>query len=293
MTQRDPGRPREQPIGRFVRSPGAATRNRTLTVAGLLFVLLAAVLVTGVTAGSSGAASSTFSDRTFRSFTASNGLTSQYHVYAADLAEDEPICAVFQFHGDGAYEFEHSTSSYSLGGSRGIVAVSRERGCLTVPVLTPDTVGARTWWESGAKNAIFFRDLLSAIKAEYRIDSERIWLVGYSGGAQFITRFYLPLYSSTIDGGGAVVFGGGGAPYNITPKPPAAALVSDFRLHWYTGADDTGRRSGYNALRDAKAGEAHYAAKGFGTSHEYPADTGHDLSGRFGGVLAQQMDRAR
>jgi hypothetical protein len=60
-------------------------------------------------------------------------------------------------------------------------------------------------------------------------------------------------------------------------------------MHWFTGANDDGSGGSYNALRDAKAGEARYQAKGFRTSHEYPANTGHGLSGRFGGIVGQQL----
>ena len=62
-------------------------------------------------------------------------------------------------------------------------------------MLTPDKDGSITWWEQGAANAVFFRDLLNKMKSEYDIDSKRIWLVGYSGGAQFTTQFYIPLLS--------------------------------------------------------------------------------------------------
>ena len=261
-----------------------------MILASVILLVTGSVVLYGTATGApTGGSGAVFTDRTFQPFTASNGLNSQYHIYAANLATTSPLCAVFQFHGDGAYEFKNPASSYSLGGSAGIVAESRERGCLTVPVLTPDKVGSLTWWESGSANALFFRDLLNEIKSEYNIDSERIWLVGYSGGSQFITKFYVPQYSSTIDGGGSIVFGGGGAPYSVPGSPYAAELVSRFHMHWYTGANDDGSSDGYNALRDAKAGEAYYRALGFGTSHEYPTNTTHALSGRFGEVVAQQL----
>ena len=254
-------------------------------MAGTLFLLVCSLL----SPGSAAAATASYTDQTFLRFTASNGLASQYHVYAAGISSTTPPCVVFQFHGDGAYEFKNPSSSYSLGGSNGIVAKSRERGCITVPVLTPDKVGSITWWESGSANALYVRELLTKLVADYRINTQRVWLVGYSGGSQFITKYYLPLYSSTIRGGAAVVFGGGGAPSRGIEKPYAASLAASFHMHWFTGANDDGRGGSYNALRDAKAGDAHYRARGFSTSHEYPANTGHGLSGRFGGVLAKQL----
>lgn len=227
-------------------------------------------------------------DRTDLSFTASNGKSSRYHIYAAGVPQ--PAGLVLQFHGDGAYEFNNPTSSYSLGGSSGIVAQARSRGYITVPVLSPDKTGSITWWEEGDANAVYVRDLLAHLEKTYAIKNNDIWLVGYSGGAQFITKFYVPAHSSTISGGGAVVFGGGGAPRSA--RPFTASFRGDFPIHWYTGALDDGSRSsdGYDALRDARRGEAWYAQRGFTTSAEHPTGVAHGLSGRFGRVLAQQLD---
>lgn len=231
-------------------------------------------------------------DRENVSFTASNGLTSRYHVYADGVRQ--PAGLLLQFHGDGAYEFSNPRSSYSLGGPSGIVAEASERGYLTVPVLSPDKSGSITWWEDGARNATYVRDLVAQLKTEYAVDDSNIWLVGYSGGAQFITQFYLPAHSSTIEGGGAVIFGGGGTP-RVRAASFDADLRADFPMYWYTGAKDDGSTSGdgYNALRDAKSGEAWYADRGFRTSHLYPTGVGHNLSGRFGSVVAGQLDRTR
>lgn len=266
-----------------------SVKSTSLVLAHALVLLVCAVVLTGsAAAGGAALAAGPRTDQTFLSFTASNGLKSQYHVYAAGVPATSP-CAVFQFHGDGAYEFRHPASPYSLGGANGIVAKARTQGCLTIPILTPDTVGAVTWWENGTANARFARDLITKVVSDYKINTSRMWLVGYSGGAQLITQYFLPLHSASIQGGGAVLFGGGGAPRASGTTPLAASLRSTFRLHWYTGANDDGRGGTYNAMRDARAGETYYRAAGFTTSHEYPAATGHALDGRFGAVLARQL----
>lgn len=229
-------------------------------------------------------------DQTNLTYTSSSGVSSQYHVYAANVAQ--PAGLLLQFHGDGAYEFKNPTSSYSLGGTNGIVAQARKRGYITVPVLSPDKQGSITWWESGSANADYVRDLVAHLKGAYSVRADDIWLVGYSGGAQFITQFLLPRYPSLVSGGGSVVFGGGGAP-RVTAGTFASGMVANFPMHWYTGAADTGASDGYDALSYAKAGEAWYANRGFRTSHEYPAGVAHDLSGRFGGVVAAVLDANR
>ncbi|MGJ3508183.1 hypothetical protein [Enemella sp. A6] len=235
-------------------------------------------------------------DRTFETFTA-HGESSQYHLFAEGLSDDTPLGLVLYFHGDGAEEFDHPDDPDCLGGPDGVVSVARERGFVTVAVRTPDT-DTLTWWESGATNSEYVAALVERITNQYRIDPHRVWLVGYSGGAQFITQHYLPTRSDTISGGGAVLFGGGGRPDNVDEDPYADALKQHFDMFWYTGADDDGTDStdGYDALGDpvhgARAGLAHYAGLGFRTGHEWPADTGHDLSGRFGPVLASRLDAA-
>lgn len=261
-------------------------RQRSVSAA-LAAVIGLAFFAAPAQAASTGGSGGSYDDRTFQSFTASNGQSSQYHVYANGSSAAEPAGLLLQFHGDGAYEFKNPSSSYSLGGSSGIVAKARERDFITVAALSPDKSGSITWWESGSQNADYVRDLLAKIKREYNIDTERIWLVGYSGGAQFITQYFLPKHSSTIDGGGSVVFGGGGVP-RVSAQSFAAGMRTDFSMHWYTGQNDNGR---YNALGDARNGSSWYTARGFETSLQTPAGVGHSLSGRFGGVVAQQLDR--
>lgn len=256
----------------------------------LIATLLAAVLTVALVLVSSPADAAT--DRTDVSFT-SGGLTSRYHVYEPAA----PTGVLLQFHGDGAYEFRNPTSSYSLGGSNGIVAQARARGYVVVPVLAPDTRGDITWWEDGARNAAYVRDLVDHLTRQ-GYPTDRLVLVGYSGGAQFITQFLLPLYSAELAPDGAVVFGGGGRPYNITPAPFATDLKMSLWMHWYTGADDDGTRSddGYDAIGDrvhgARAGLAWYQGQGFTRlSSEWPPGVRHDLDGRFGRVVAEQLDQ--
>jgi len=247
------------------------------------FTMVAAVPASADTAGSG----ATRSDLMNQSFTASNGLSSRYHIFAAGVPRTHAVGLVMQFHGDGAYEFKNPTSSWSLGGPSGIVAQAKARGMLTIAALSPDKVGSVTWWEQGNANADYARDLIKAAAfSKYDIDTNNIWLVGYSGGAQFITQFFLPKYSSMIHGGGSIVFGGGGVP-RVTVSPFSAALKTRFHMHWYTGLDDNGA-NGYNALRDARAGSAYYKGKGFPETLESPAGINHDNI-NFGKVVGGQL----
>lgn len=244
----------------------------------------------GGTAGSGatgGGFSGSYTDAISQSFTASNGLTSQYHRFAQDIDPTHSVGLMMQFHGDGAYEFHNPNSSYSLGGEKGLRAQAKNHNMILVVALTPDTQGEVTWWESGSENADYARDLIQSVAYDqYNIDTTRVWLVGYSGGAQFITQFLLPLHSSLFDGGGSVVFGGGGKPY-VKEQPFAASLRNQFPMHWYTGADDT---VDFDALQAAKKGVAYYTDQGFQTSYEWPPGVNHNLSGKFGPVTGEQLD---
>jgi len=256
-----------------------------VTAAALGAVMLA-VPATASTGGSGGSSS----DLKRQSFTASNGLTSQYHIFGAGVPASRPVGLLVQFHGDGAYEFDNPDSSYALGGSSGIVAKAKAHGLLAIAALSPDKKGSVTWWESGAANADYARDLIQRVAFDrYNIDTDNIWLVGYSGGSQFVTQFFLPKHSSMVKGGGSVVFGGGGVP-RVTAQPFSSPLVSNFDMHWYTGLSDDGGGGSYNALRDARAGSAYYAGRGFTTSIETPEGVGHGGL-PFGQVVGQELDR--
>ena len=86
------------------RSTTSRIRNATLTLATVLTLVVGSVLMSGTApAAQTGGSGGAFTDRTFQPFTASNGLSSQYHIYAAGLSAASPLCVVFQFHGDGAY----------------------------------------------------------------------------------------------------------------------------------------------------------------------------------------------
>ncbi len=234
----------------------------------------------------------TLADVTFQSFTASNGLRSQFHIYAAQIDPRKPVGLMIQFHGDGAYEFNNPNSTYFLGGPLGLRAEAAKRNMVLLVARTPDVEGSITWWESGVANADYARDLIQSQALDrYDIDTTRVWLVGYSGGAQFVTKFLLPKYSAMFGGGGAVIFGGGGRP-SITVTPFAPSFVSRFPMHWYTGALDDGTCAGhtYNALGDAQGGSAYYGGLGFTATLETPAGMCHGLSGRAGEVVGAQLD---
>lgn len=224
------------------------------------------------------------------SFTASNGLTSQYHAWAAGLGAKPGL--LIWLHGDDAYEHKNPNSTYVFGGTNGIRAIGKARGYVVVSALAPDTTGTITWWEAANANAVYMQDLLAKLKTTYGVDTSKIVLAGFSGGAQFITQTYVPKYAGTLPAGGSIVFGGGGEPLSAPSPAFTSAFKNAWWMYWATGALDDAAHSdeNYDALGYAKAGADYYKAAGFATGTNWIAGKDHVIDGLFGGIVAGVLD---
>ena len=234
-------------------------------------------------------------ERRSSSYVDSAGTSSSYHLLGRPA---QPQGLVVYLDGDGMYGHRNYTSTWALGGSRGVVAQAAARGYATLSILTPDRRGTATFWEDGRVNAAYVAELTSRIRTELGV--QKTWFVGYSGGSQLITQYLLPGHADLMaDGGGAVITGGGGRPYRggqQSLSTVSAATKAGFPMLWYTGSLDDGRGTddGYDALADAKSGHAWYAERGFRATRQQPAGLDHsDLGTRFGTVLAGQLDAHR
>ncbi|MDV8066377.1 hypothetical protein R4P64_07660 [Rhodococcus sp. IEGM 1366] len=244
----------------------------------------------------SGGTGGALTDVTAISFTATNGYASKYHLYAAGLDWSKPVGLVVHFHGDGAFEYTNPTSAWSLGGASGLIAQAKARNMVLVVPLTPDdAVGRLTWWEWYGKeeNPRYAKDLIAYLMGRYNLDRKKIWLSGFSGGSQFITRYLLPHFGVELGilGGGFIVFGGGGAPAtSFAPYDPT--FKSGWHCRWVAGANDNGSEpgDGFNAIEAANAGAAWYAAQGFATEVTLIPGKGHDLDGLYGPNLGAEID---
>lgn len=236
-------------------------------------------------------------------------FTSQYHLFTNGVDINRPVGLVVSFHGDGAYEFNNPNSTYSLDadGSDGIVRVARDHNMIVLSILTPDIEsGNKTWWLRGDNYADYVYSLINNLYQNYDIDKNQVWLIGYSGGAQFITQYYLSKYggSDQFRGGGALMFAGGDTPQNGSPQKGTVHEISqevkdNFSLWWGAGTNDGPDNSGWEGgFISAKNGQAYYESIGFKkTSHLYPAGWCHDTSsscdsfeGKFAEYFRQQVD---
>lgn len=249
-----------------------------------LFIFIFSIIAVGagflVTSNTAQAAITSGKNLTY----SGGGSSGKYHVFADGVDTSKPVGALLQFHGDGAHEFNNPDSSYSLGGGNGIVAAAQPYNLVVIPMLTPD---GDTWWNKGSANADYVDAFIKeVVYGQMGVDPSKMWLAGYSGGAQFITQFYLPKYASTIQGGGSMVFGGGGSP-RVSGGTFPESLKSNFHMLWVTGSQDDGSNSsdGFDALSAARAGESHYKGLGINTEMQNP-NAGHNLSGTFGNSVA-------
>ena len=244
------------------------------------------------TTGSGGA----LTDVTGVNYAASNGYSSKYHLYAAGLDWTKPVGLMVHFHGDGAFEYNNPTSTWMLGGANGLIAQAKARNMILLVPLTPDdAVGRFTWWAWYGKeeNPRYARDLIAYILGRYKIDRKQIWLSGYSGGSQFITRYLLPHFGVDLGivGGGFIAFAGGQAPAaSFAPYNPS--FKGEWHCRWVVGAldDGTGSSDGFNAIAAANAGAAWYAGQGFSTEVTQLAGLGHDLNGLYGPHTGAEID---
>lgn len=231
-----------------------------------------------------------FTDRYDQTFTGAD-LTSDYHVYAADLQADQPLGLLVQLHGDGAYEFGYPTDDKL----EGMAEVAQTHNLLMIAARTPDNDGAITWWEEGEANAAWLQALLDEVAYNgYVIDKSRVWLSGYSGGAQLLTQYYIDQYSDTFCGGGAVVAGGGTANSRMPGESVATeSFQQDFRLHFYTGQDDRGTDpENFDAYNHAVNGAQFYESQGYTkVTTEFPEGVDHDNLDEVT-VLRERLDAA-
>ncbi|WP_040159367.1 hypothetical protein [Nigerium massiliense] len=218
------------------------------------------------------------------SFASSHGR-SYYHFYDAGVPGNATLIVL---DGDGQYGIKHPSSSYLLGGANGVVSKAKQRGYNVLAVKTPS--GDGTWWTNGVENERYLADVLASVAKTRGLDRNNTFVFGYSGGAQFITQFWLPAQAQNYRGG-ALMMGGGGRQYN-TPTF-GAATKKQWKLAWITGAADTAANSeeGYDAIGEARRGVAMYRSLGFPTIYtRYPAGVTHVLDGQFGGYLAFALD---
>lgn len=230
------------------------------------------------------------------SYTDSDDETSDCIFYAADGA---PVGLVVYLDGDG--QFFHSQGGQSqderspggLAGVGGVVEAAGARGFDVVSVRSPGDDGM--WWLEDQDGKIrYLEETLDYVAAECGANMDQLWLVGYSGGSEFISQRFFPAYAERMPGGGFINFGGGDA-----PEERAAAFSGDAKerlsLNWVTGTRDVPSNSldGFDGIGHARNSLAYYRSAGFGhTWSEWPDDDHGSITEKFGRYVGRVLDAA-
>ena len=185
-----------------------------------------------------------------------------------------------------------------------LAQVAAEFNMLSVPVLSPGSLReprltdagsyasplTYNWWVRARSNGRMVRALIEKIALAYGVDTSRVWLAGYSGGAEFLSYELLSHDIEWIRGGGATFIGGGGADGVPERVRERAALNPSSHEHllmsWHVGVLDgrspSGRRrmatsaeGSWSARIAAQEGSAFYEGLGARTLLQVTPGRGH------------------
>lgn len=214
-----------------------------------------------------------------RPFTAA-GLTSTYHIYADNINKNLPVGVLYFFEGDyNAYTYKYSRIGNPNGYLKQLAAEAAKKNMILVAPRSPNRAGGggNTWWDSPyrssdaetTRNGAWFRELARFLTRSFKLDTNNVWLMGYSGGAEFI-GFQLAVggHDGWLTKGGAIPVGGGThhswLNYTLTNQQK-----SNFKLVYTVGALDgygATAPSNWSALNAATRAEAFYRSKGYRTN---------------------------
>ena len=229
------------------------------------------------------------------SYTDDEDETSDCIFYATTGA---PVGLVVYLDGDGqsfhsqGNQDQDERSRGGLAGAGGVVEAASARGYDVVSVRAPGDDG--TWWLEDQDGKIhYLEQALDYVVAECGATTDRVWLVGYSGGSEFISQWFFPAYAERMAGGGFLLFGGGDAPEE------QAAFSSGAKerlwLNWVTGTRDVPANSldGFDGSGHARNSLAYYRSAGFGhTWSEWPDDDHGSITEKFGSYVGRVLDAA-
>ena len=199
---------------------------------------------------------------------ASNTVSSIYHQKASHLTGNGPFPLVVHLHGDGYEEVTNYGNNVTTSVAYGYEKTATDAGALFVMPRTPDTTN-QTWYDK-ATSTTWLVNLIKMIKAQYNVDEQRIFISGYSGGAEELSYNLICDYHTLFQGGGAMMLGGGGA-NGLTgfTGVPSQKVKDDFLLRWWYGEKDNGvppSDTSIDAVTVSAGGQKWYQDRGFNTA---------------------------
>lgn len=230
------------------------------------------------------------------SYTDTDDETSDCIFYAA---RDVPVGLVVYLDGDGQPFHNQGglprgkRSRGGLAGAGGVVEAAGARQYDVVSVRSPGDDGV--WWVDDQDAKVrYLEETIDYVVIECGANTDQLWLVGYSGGSEFISQWFLPAYAERMAAGGFLLFGGGDAPESAT------AMFSDevkgrLFLNWVTGTRDIPGDSvdGFDGIGRARNSLAYYRSAGFSrTWSEWPDDDHGSITEKFGHYVGRVLDDA-
>lgn len=217
-------------------------------------------------------------------------------------AESSRKGLVVYLDGDDQEMFDKAGTGDGPGGLVGegsVVSAATTRGYDVLAVRSP--VSDR-WWPDDTKvnrpltapvpggltipeKIAYLRSAIDQARTERGADTQNLWLVGYSGGSEFITESFFPAYCQDMAGGGFLILGGGEAPGSTTGVSGNGASLS---LNWVTGTNDVSKD--YSGIVNAKKGVDFYRRHQFNPRAIWSDDTHLTIIEDFGYYLGLALD---
>ena len=198
-------------------------------------------------------------------------VTGSYRIYAEGVDYSEPVSLVVRLHGDGAYEYD--VPRYWL---NEMAVVAEEHNAILVAPRSPDYV-TDTWWENSYDTLPWLRELMfSEVLPAVGLDTDDVLWMGYSGGAELLTRSLIP-HTPELATGASIMVGGGGMPYDAddTIMSDSAEIVGP--LFWVTGQLDNGTKPDqpWDAYSAVQTGVDYFSRFDFDIEARFPAGVDH------------------
>lgn len=194
-------------------------------------------------------------------------VSSLYHRSAAHLSGDGPFPLVLHLHGDGYQEYTNMADGVTTSVAYEYEKIAKNNGALFVLPRTPDTTNGT--WYTLASSGNWLASYINWLKGQYNIDLNRVFVSGFSGGAESITYTLYADHSNIWTGGAAMILGGGGASGLSFGVTPTAAFKEKQLMRWFVGENDVAgatEPATWSAKDAATEGEAFYRNAGFDTA---------------------------
>ncbi|MEY4631509.1 MAG: hypothetical protein RIQ81_1629 [Pseudomonadota bacterium] len=205
-------------------------------------------------------------------FTASNQKSSNYKTRIPADVSQKLYGLTIHLHGDGGGDYRWLFEDN--------VRIGLEHDLIGIVVLAPNA--ERRWYRQGEQNARFLHELIqNEIAKKYDIDLNRVYFSGVSGGSQFLTGQFIPLYGRYYRSGAVMLCGG---PENWQSRLDMGQEdIKSFRLSWLSTAGDF-------LLDQVEEGISYYQAQGFPVKSEILRSGEHcDFPGGIDGALERKI----